>query len=288
MNTPTPFNVTAGGMTWWSLGQQTDPAILQNGLTQFGLPDYSPKPRSWPMSLKAALAEMFTKPEELIRPLKNRKRDGYTVVVEEKGVSQNTYTREVNASVDPESGRVQVTAGYADVTELQRLTNHFHRVLPSSSVSDMLTNIIHEQLGGISLKANGGLYFIPEDSIRRWQDIIMVVEAAAVEPTANDLSVVPLELNAMTLRDIKRSICREVESEAERLRKDIVENSLGTDALLNRAVRASQLRDRIRQYEQILGQALDVCHQNLDIAVQAFSVATAVKDDADIYDGVFA
>jgi hypothetical protein len=287
MNT-TPFNVAAGGMTWWSLGQQTDPAILQNGLTQFGLPDYSPKPRSWPMSLKAALAEMFAKPEELVRPLKNRKRDGYTVVVEEKGVSQNTYTREVNASVDPESGRVQVTAGYADVTELQRLTNHFHRVLPSSSVSDMLTKIIHEQLGGVSLKANGGLYFIPEDSIRRWQDIIMVVEAAAVEPTANDLSIVPLEMNAMTLRDIKRSICREVESEAERLRKDIAENSLGTDALLNRAVRASQLRDRIRQYEQILGQALDVCHQNLDIAVQAFSVASAVQDDAEVYGGVFA
>ncbi len=288
MNATSPFNVAAGAMTYWSLGQQTDPQILTNGLGQLGLPDYSPKPRTWLTSLKAALAEMFAKPEELIRPLKNRKRDGYTVVVEEKGVSQNTYTREVNASVDPDSGHVQITAGYADVTELQRLTRHFHRVLPSSSVADMLTNIIHQQLGGISLKANGGLYFIPEDRITTWRNVIMVVEAAAVEPTTNDLSVVPLELNEMTLRDIKRSICREVESEAERLRKDIAENSLGTDALLNRAVRASQLRDRIRQYEQILGQALDVCHQNLDIAVQAFSVAAAVQDDADIYDGVFA
>ena len=95
-------------------------------------------------------------------------------------------------------------------------------------------------------------------------------------------------MNEMTLRDIKRRICREVESEAERLRKDITENNLGNDALLNRAVRASQLRERIRQYEAILGQALDVCHQNLDIAVQAFSVASAVQDDAEVYAGVFA
>ena len=288
MNATTPFNVAAGAMTYWSLGQQTDPQILQNGLSQFGLPDYSPKPRTWLMSLKAALAEMFAKPEELVRPLKNRKKDGYTVVVEKKGKYENTYTREVNAGVDPDSGHVQITAGYANISELQRLANHFHRVLPSSSVSDMLTKIIHEQLGGVSLKTNGGLYFIPEDSIRSWQDIIMVVEAAAVEPTTNDLSVVPLEMNDMTLRDIKRSITREIEAAAECLRKDIVENKLGDDALLNRAVRASQLRDRIRRYETILGHTLEVCHQNLDIAVQAFSVASAVQDDAEVYDGVFA
>ena len=282
-----PFNVTAGAMTYWSLGQQTDPAILQNGLSQLGLPDYVPKPRSWPMSLKAALAEMFAKPEELVRPLKNRKKDGYTVVVEEKGKYENTYTREVNACVDPEDGRVSITVGYADEYQLQRLTNHYHRVLPASSVSDMLTKII-EHLGGISLKTNGGLYFIPEEQTGKWKDVIMVVEAAAVEPTTNDLSVVPLEMNTMTLRDIKRSICCEMESAAERLRKDIAENNLGDEALLNRAVRASQLRDRIRQYETILGEALGVCHQHIDIAVQAFSVASAVQDDGEVYDGVFA
>ncbi len=287
MNATSPFNVAAGAMTYWSLGQQTDPDILTNGLGQLGLPDYAPKPRTWLTSLKAALAEMFAKPEELIRPLRHKNRNGYTIVVEERGEHENTYTRTVNACVDKE-GRVSVTAGVADRHELQRLTNHYHRVLPSSSVSDMLTDIIHEQLGGISLKTNGGLYFIPEDRVGKWMDVIMVVEAAAVEPTANDLSVVPLEMNEMTLRDIKRSITHEVETAAERLRKDIAENDLGNDALLNRAVRASQLRERIRQYEQILGQALDVCHQNLDIAVQAFSVAAAVQDDAEVYDGVFA
>jgi hypothetical protein len=283
----TPFNVAAGAMTYWSLGQQTDPAILQNGLSQLGFPDYVPKPRSWQMSLKAGLAEMFAKPEELVRPLKNRKKDGYTVVVEEKGKYENTYTREVNACVDPEDGRVSITVGYADEYQLQRLTNHYHRVLPASSVADMLTKII-DHLGGISLKTNGGLYFLPEEQVGKWMNVIMVVEAAAVEPTTNDLSVVPLEMNEMTMRDIKRSISREIESEAERLRKDIAENKLGDEALLNRAVRASQLRDRIRQYETILGEALQVCHQNLDIAVQAFSVASAVQDDAEVFDGVFA
>jgi hypothetical protein len=283
----TPFNVAAGSLTYWSLGQQTDPDVLQNGLRQIGLPDFAPAQRTWLMSLKAALAEMFAKPEELIRPLRHKHRNGYTVVVEEKGEYDNRYTRTVNACVDDE-GRVTITAGEADRFELQRLTNHFRRVLPSSSVSDMLTEIIHGQFDGITLKNNGGLYFVPEQCVGKWLDVRMVVEASAVAPTENHLSVLPLEMNEMTLRDIKRSICREVETEAERLRKDIAENSLGDQALLNRAVRASQLRDRIRQYEQILGEALGVCHQNLDIAVQAFSVASAVQEDKQVFDGVFA
>lgn len=281
------FNIAAGAMTYWSLGQQTDPDILQNGLTQLGLPNYAPKARTWLMSLKAALADMFAKPEELVRPLRHKHRNGYTVVVEQKGDFDNEYSRTVNACIDTK-GIVSVTAGEADRTELQRLTNHFRRVLPASSVSDMLTDMINGQFGGASLRANGGLYFIPEEHVGKWMDVIMVVEASAVKPTTNDLSVVPLEMNDMTLRDIKRSITREIETASERLRKDIAENKLGDEALLNRAVRASELRDRIRQYEAILGEALDVCHQNVDIAVQAFSVASAVQDDDEVYGGVFA
>ncbi|MCO6458593.1 MAG: hypothetical protein J5I93_25075 [Pirellulaceae bacterium] len=281
------FAVSAGAMTYWTLGQQTDPEVLQKGLSQLGMPDYAPQPRTWLMSLKAALAEQFAKPEELIRPLRHKHRNGYTVVVESKGESQNSYDRTVNACVDKD-GYVFVTAGNADRFELQRLTNHFRRVLPAASVADTLTDIIHGQLDGIALKAHGGLYFIPEQHVGRWLDVVMVVEAAAVQPTTNDLSVVPLEMNAMTLRDIKRSITREIETAAERLRVDITENSLGDQALLNRAVRASQLRDRIRQYESILGEALGVCHQHLDIAVQAFSVAAAVQEDDAVFDGMFA
>jgi exo-beta-1,3-glucanase (GH17 family) len=94
-------------------------------------------------------------------------------------------------------------------------------------------------------------------------------------------------MNEMTLRDIKRSITHEIQAAAERLRKDITENDLGDEALLNRAVRASQLRNRIRDYEAIVGEVLDVCHQHLDTAVQAFSVASAVQEDDEVYDGVF-
>jgi hypothetical protein len=283
----TAFNVTAGAMTYWSLGQQTDPDVLQKGLRQIGFPDYVPAQRSWLMSLKAALAEMFAKPEELIRPLKDKTVNGYTVVVEHKGATDNLYQRTVNAKAD-ENGDVAITVGYADEQELQQLTNHFRRVLPSASIAATLTDIIRDKLGGIAMKDNGGLYFIPEQSVGKWMDVRMVVEASAVQPTENHISVVPLEMNEMTLRDIKRQICREMESEAEQLRKDIAENDLGDKALLNRAVRASQLRDRIRQYETILGEALGVCHQNLDIAIQAFSVASAVKEDKDVFGGVFA
>ena len=133
MNT-SAFNVCAGSMSWWTLGPQTDPAILSNGLGQLGLPGYSPPPRTWLMSLKAALAEMFAKPEELIRPLRHKQRNGYTVVIESKGEHDNTYERTVNVSVDKE-GQVFITVGEADRGGVQRLASHYRRVVPAASAS---------------------------------------------------------------------------------------------------------------------------------------------------------
>jgi hypothetical protein len=54
-------------------------------------------------------------------------------------------------------------------------------------------------------------------------------------------------------------------------------NDLGDEALLNRAVRASELRDRIRQYEAIVGEVLEVCHQHLDTAVQGYPLVQDIE-----------
>lgn len=281
------FNVAAGAMTYWTLGQQTDPVRLANGLTALGLPKYNPAPRSWLMSLKAALAQMFDRPEELVRPLKHKERNGYIVVVEEKGDYNNSYSRKVGASADPNTGEAFVNVGDCDQAELQRLTNHFRRVLPAASVSAMLTDMIRQELDGITLKDNGGLYFIPEEHVGKWMDLCHVVENAAVQPTTNDMSVVPLEMNEMTMRDIKRQITAEMERDAGALEEELRTNNLGTDALVNRVHRAADLQHRIERYEQILGETLAVCREKLAIAVSAFAVATAEKEDGEVFDGIF-
>lgn len=279
------FAVSAGFLCYWNLGQQTDPDILANGLGQLGLPKLAPKPRTWLMSLKAALAEVFGKQEEMIRPLKRKDDNGYTVVVETKGETRNDYAQHVNAKIN-ESGDVIVTDGYADNVELTSKAWHFRRVLPAASVSDLLVSLV-AHLGGVTLKDNGGLYFIPESQYATWANVAMVVEAAATNGTANNISIVPLEMNASTLRDIKRSIVHEIETEAQAMKEEIAAGDLSDCVIKRRRAKASSLGDRIRQYEIILGEALTACHENIDTVAQSLAVAVSVEEDKSLFDGIY-
>lgn len=284
------FGVKAGALTYWSLGQETDPDKLETGLSQLGLPRFAPEPRTWLMALKAAMAKVFNRPEEMIRPLKKAKNNGYTVVIEEKGENANNYSHKVNCKVD-DSGNVTVSSGFVswdDEQRLQELTRHFKRVLPAASVGKMLTEIVVQHYGGCPMREHGGIYFCPETRYDDWVNVIAAVGNAACEGTSNDVSVVALEMNAMTLRDVRKAITREMVSETEAMQKELAENDLGERAIANRINRAEAQLARIEEYETLLGETLGVCRENVSAAVDALAAATAIQDDSDVFADVLA
>ena len=275
------IELRAGTMTWWTLCPETDPEKLADGLDALGMPKMAPNPRTWLMSLKAAMCECFDKPEELVRSLDKKQQNGYVVELEEKGVDDNCYSKQFKAAIDSD-GHV-LTEGWDDRTsDLQSLACHYRRVLPAASVSKMLTDVI-TSLHGQSLKASGGLYYLPESAEAKWAAVVAVVEGAACRGHTNDLTVCSMPMTAQTARDLKRSITQTIRTESARIAQDLANQELGAKALSSRLTEADSLRDLIREYEDILNDTLSVCHEHLDTALKAGAVADAIQEHDDIF-----
>lgn len=237
------------------------------------------------MALKAAMMRHYDKQEQLVRPLRSRLNNGYTVVVEKKGDLGNEFTTEVSLKVDAD-GDLEVTNGYVDYDDrltLQRLIHYFRKMLPAASVSDMLISIVKDRLGGVNLKDRGGLYFIREQQIADFEQVRIAVEGAASKDTQNCVSAVTLELNDSTMRDIHHNLTREVKAEMDAINAELAANDCGEQALSNRVERCVTAMNRMKQYESLLGQTLTDCRDALRVSFAALAAAQAAKD-ADIFD----
>lgn len=274
----------AGGITWWSLGSETDPDGLLHRFEQLKLPKYAPEQRTWLMSLKAALTDHY--PGKMIRPLKKREKNGYSVVDEIKGEDENEFPAIASATIT-DKGEVIIRSGEMSVSELQDKANHFRRVLPASSVSAVMIEIITNVLGGITMRDGGGIYFIPEENVGRWMNIATAIEESACEGASNNVTICPMETNEMTLRDIHDAIVREVGNEAAAIRKELADNDLGYRAIENRVQRSSALFSRTKQYEALLGKTLDACREALRPTLQALQAAKAEQEADEVFEDMY-
>jgi hypothetical protein len=273
-----------GAITWWSLGSETDPDTLLHRFEQLDLPKYAPEQRSWLMSLKAGLQEMY--PGHMVRPLKKREKNGYTIVKEIPGESENDFPAIASATITKD-GLVIIRSGDVDLHTLQQRVYHFHRVLPAASVSAVMVEIVNSVLGGLAMRDGGGVYFIPDEHVGKWLNISRAIEESACEGTQNNITACPMETNAMTLRDIRDSIVREVSTECLSIRKELAENDLRERAIVNRAARSSILFDRIRQYEDLLGETLKACRESLKPTIQALQAAQAQKATVEVFSDMY-
>lgn len=284
--TVSALTANPGGFSYWNLGRETDPDILLPRLEALGLPAFAPEHRSWLMSLKAALSETFSQSEDMVRPLKSRSNDGYLVVTEERGRDNNTYVKKVHAKVD-EAGSVVVVSGECNVFDLQRKTNHFRHVLASEAVSKTLVAIATGHCKGIGLREAGGLYFIPDEHVGLWMRVLRAVEDSAVGNSKNRCSLIPLEINEMTMRDIREAIVKEICNTADHIMDDLRDNELGERAIENRAARAKVAVGRMKQYEALLGETLTQCRESLRAASTALSAAVSIQDANDAFDEMY-
>jgi len=284
MNT---FHVGSGAMTYWSMGQETEPQDLRDGLVGIGIDVTIPDGRSWPMALKAAMCKLFDKREESVKELKNKAKNGYVVVVEQKGEDDNTYYSKVQCKVDKETGMVSVPRGYYDESELQRLTNHYRRVLPSADVGQVLVKLLTEKYGGLAMKKNGGLYFIQAKHTVIWRDISRVVERSACDGTENKVTTVPFELNGDTMRDVRDAMNAEYEAQSQAILEELAAKpDMGDRAISNRVQHASDQIARLKEYESMLDDTLYDCRESLKKTLTALAHAQAARDAKDFADDI--
>lgn len=279
------LSIKEGAFVYWTLSPETDPQILKDGLEGLGLHELSPEPRSWQMALKAAMMHHFDKQEQMVRPLRSRLNNGYTVVAETKGDDHNVFETEYSMKVDAE-GTLEVTKGVLEhdaQSKIQGLIYHYRRMLPGSSVSEMMVTICKERAHGLNLKDKGGLYFVPGEHINLMDEVRRVVEAAGTGKVPNAVSVVPLRLNGATLRDLHVNLTKEIRAEMQGILDDLAGNELGERAIENRLFRADAAQERMMEYESILGETLEECRTALRRTWQGLAAAQAAKD-AEIFE----
>lgn len=258
----------AGAVTYWTLAEFSDSDKLSAGLEAIGLGPYAPVPPTPLVAVKRALVETFTKRKHLVRPLAG---DKYAVVREEKrGSNDLDYEIVFRVHADRTDNLSFDKPDHPAVPAFEAAYHQQRKQVPSGAVGSALASIAHA-LGGVRLRESGGVFWMPADSLDKWNAVAGVVTVAADEGravvyrlrTAIDDSAVEAVSDAIT-RDVEDSI-----ADIRRKLKDQERQS----SFEKRKTEAVALDARVAKYEAILGKTLDVLRKQAKDAENEASLA---------------
>ena len=260
-----------GGVVFWTLADWTDRDKLRDEFLSLGLESYVPDPRVPAAVLRDALEEVLGGPRVLVRPLADR--DGFTVIKEERGRARNDYVTELVARVTvPDPVRLDIQPfdeRTHSITEAYR--RHAVRI-PAAQLSASMVRVV-ESLGGTRLRPSGAVYWIPGPKLDDWARVAEAIEHSA-DGRPSAVYLLRHRLDADAVRAVRDAVITEVQVEANRICTDVNSGELGSRALETRRKQATELRDKVNLYEDILNIALSGLHQAIDEADQAAAMAS--------------
>jgi hypothetical protein len=264
-----------GAVIFWTLAEWSSRDRLQEGFAAVGLDKFVPEPRPPAPALKAALEEVLGGPRMLLRPL--ARRDGFTVILEDRGESANVYAQVLIARVEGNNGDVRPTFQPETDERVPAVREAYQRhlgLLHTGQPSNSLVAIL-DALRGTRLRPSGGLYWLPERKLGDWQRAALAAEAAA-EDKPSAVHILRHRLDAAAVRAIRDAIVAEVLTEASRMHDEIASGELGERALESRRAQLGQLREKIALYEDLLNVGLGGLYQAVDRSEQAAAAAILI------------
>src|SRR5215831_818022 len=181
-----------GVVTFSSIGEWTRRSMLLHGLTQLGLENFCPKPRTPAAALKDALEALHPGSKHLIQALEAD--DAYEVVEVTRGEEQNSYRQVCRAAVNSD---LQIAAWpWSKADELVEQFNQHLGLVRGAAVTQMLVEVLGS-LGGTPLRPKGCVYWLPGSKEQDWMGVARVVEEAATSKSAVYLIRHQMDLDAM-------------------------------------------------------------------------------------------
>lgn len=264
--------VQTGLITFWSLCESFNRQTLQANLHAAGFPGLMPDVRANVTVLRDALTEAFAKTRVLVRPLAAK--NGFAVVREDRGADENAYAPVLTAKVF--DGRADPVFAGGDQARIDDVTRTYHRLKDRVTLNQVTTALIKglDQLRGTRLRPSGGVYWLPGDKVGDWQAISQAFETAAEGRAV--VYRVEHDLSPEAVVAIRDGLVGEVMSEARRLHEEIMSGELGDRALETRKNEAAALRDKVSEYERILGVGLAHLKKTLDSVEQTNATAAVL------------
>ncbi len=260
-----------GAVILWGLAPWSKREPIKEGLFALGLGKFCPEPRTPAAALKDALGEIFTASNQLIRPLKTK--TGFAVIEEARGEhgKGNEYVTLHTAQIDDDL-RIDLspydTAVSADI--VNRYNTH-RGLLHSSNVAVALVNILNH-FGGTVLRPNGSIYWLRDERLDNWMEVVKVIEPAGASKASNIYRLKNV-MDAEAIRAVRDAITTEIQADVSRIEAEIRSGDLGELALEHRQDEAKQLAAKIKVYEDLLGEGLTTLTMATDRVLNSASAA---------------
>jgi hypothetical protein len=250
-----------GSVIWWRLAKSTALDTLSSGFKGLGLENYIPEPRTAMSCLRAALSDRYEVEDKKTERLVVRSvPKGFVVVKETPKDAKRAGDDwgEVVATVALSDDEKDVVMDPWDRTihdEIVMAMTEAKKWLSSGAVGGALVKII--EVWGLSLRPNGGVYWLPKDMVSCWDSVTSVIVTASASKDKDSKDVDPnrvFKLNVEADTDMVEAIgdilTNEVECELDRMERELASGDLGTRAIETREARAQHLLNKVSKYEQ--------------------------------------
>lgn len=249
-----------GSVIWWRLAKSTRLETLASGFKAQGLENYIPEPRTAMSCLRAALTDRYEVEDKKTERLVVRSVPKGFVVVKETpkdakraGDDWGEVVATVQLSEDEQD--VLLDPWDHDIhAQIVAAMTEAKKWLSSGAVGGALVKII--EVWGLSLRPNGGVYWLPKDMVSCWDAVTNVVVTASAKTDGAGKDVDPnrvFKLNVEADTDMVEAIgdilTNEVEVELSRIEYELQSGNLGQRAIETREARAQHLLNKVAKYE---------------------------------------
>lgn len=246
---------STGAVVYWSLSGDLDLAKLSALWGE--LPkDWKPTPPSLGVALTRTAKEKQSR-RTLVRP---HPKGGWQFVYENAAGESLSYERgmrvylrkdgadEVLSFVGDDGTVLDSVANETSmVSEIRARFEHHKETVAAADIGTWMVWVCRK-LGAVSLRATGGVYFVPRTTVEKFH----AVKAAVLGAAAHKLFEIPALKSADAVSAILEAVQAEVDAVAEELRGEL-EQGLTQRKARTRTENLAALAEKVASYERLLG-----------------------------------
>lgn len=262
-----PTNIQArvtGAVTFWKPAGESNRSTLEDVLIESDLHQFLPHPRTPLSALGEALREAYGNGSTLVRPLARKADNGFVVVKEHRGDANNSYETLLTAKV--EGHAITTYDADHDPYKDSRVLSAYERklqTLDGTAIGGTLSDIA-DHLHGLLLRDAGGVYYIPQHNVDRWERVARGFEACqCTDSTPTVVTLIKAGVDENMLRSVRTSLEEHIMAECEKIEEDLVKWADKPNAIQRREELLTRLYNKLCNYESELLGASEVAHRAL-------------------------
>ena len=294
-----------GYITFWNLTEGSHDAYEQ-AFTNLALNKFTPKRQTPRQALLDATKELTNgsyvlgvndKPYHVIKPrVLNERLPIYDVYIREQEdvmfATQSTpprltpaFTTRVDADTDTIDLKYHIQL--MGITQpSSSILNHFtglysraRDTCTPANISKSLTSIL-DSFNATSLRPRGGIHWIHEKHRSKWESVADTVSKCSFHiqnQKVPHIFIITVRRDKELVLAVRDGLTHSIASALKDLVNDVGNKDLGQRATKARQVMAIDLKKKVEEYEEVLGETLEGLHQACDMAKAVAAEAVVTK-----------